>query len=372
MKCSKCTEKFDVACISMTREYFEGIKEDKKSVWLCPTCVCSQPKGDNSSTPVRSLDPVKCVKQSNSRDVAGDCNVNVTRGGRNVNKPKNTALPSSNPQIDITNQLLDLRKYFDSKLDSIKKDILDEFTEKLNVFEQSVEHIKRQQDTFDTRMDSLVTTLSNMKTEHDSNCQAVARLSQEFSSLLTRVTTLENENTQLRSNISDLESLQQNINDVEQRGRLNNLEIFGIAERKTEALVPLICKIGSVLGVTVTGEDVDYATRIPSRVKTNGLPKAIIVKFKSIQLRDSLLSAVRKRRGLASTDIGIPGESKPIYINEHLTARNKALLKATRIKCKELGFQNVWTRNAKIYVRQHNKAPAIRIFKIDQMDNVKK
>lgn len=215
-------------------------------------------------------------------------------------------------------------------------------------------------------------TLSNMKTEHDSNCQTVARLSQEFSSLLTRVTTLENENTQLRSNLSDLEVLQQNINDVEQRGRLNNLEIFGIAERKNEALVPLICKIGSVLGVTVTGEDVDYTTRIPSRAKTNGLPKTIIVKFKSIQLRDSLLSAVRKRRGIVSTDIGIPGESKPIYINEHLTSRNKALLKATRIKCKELGFQNVWTRNAKIYIRQHNKAPAIRIFKLDQMDNVKR
>lgn len=109
MKCSKCTETFDVACINMTREYFGGLKDEKKNEWLCPTCVCSQPKGDNSSTPVRSLDAVKCVKQSNTRDVAGDCNVNVTRGGRNVNKPKSTTLSSSNPQTDITNQLSDLK-----------------------------------------------------------------------------------------------------------------------------------------------------------------------------------------------------------------------------------------------------------------------
>lgn len=354
----------------MTKELFESLKEENKKIWLCPTCVCSLPKGDNASTPVRCLNT---LKPSNAYTKGDDCNVNMTRGARpHTNKAKNTTLSSPTPQLDISNQLLDLKTYFNSKFETLKKEILDEFTEKLNIFEESVQHIKRQHEAFDKRIDSLVSTLSNMRTEHISNTQAISHLSQEFLSLQTKMTTMENENTLLRSKLSNLEVLEHNLNDIEQRGRMKNLEIFGIAERKTENLAPMMCKIASVLGVTMTEGDIEYATRLPSRVKTNGLPKAIIIQFKSIKLRDSVLSAVRKKRGLTSTDIGIPGDSKPIYINEHLTSKNKAILKATKIKCKELGFQNVWTRNTKIYIRQHNKAPALRIFNLEQLNNIKK
>lgn len=48
---------------------------------------------------------------------------------------------------------------------------------------------------------------------------------------------------------------------------MNILDFFGIAEKKTEALSPMICKIVSVAGMTVIGEDIDCATRISSRVK---------------------------------------------------------------------------------------------------------
>lgn len=370
LRCSKCTETFDLLCINMTKEYFEGLGEEKKNLWVCPSCVCSLPKGDNSSTPVRAY---TTGTQNNTYLKDDICNVNTSRGGmKHANKAKTAALSSPTPQLDITGQLLDLRKYFDSKLESIKKDILNDFSDKLNVFEESVQRINRQHDLLDKRMESLVLTLNNIKTEHNSNSEVITNLSQEFSALQTKMTTIENDNKLLRSKLSDLDAVQLNLNDVEQRARINNLEIFGIAEKKTEALAPMICKIASVVGVKLAEEDIDYATRLPSRVNIKGLPRTVIVKFKSIHLRDSLLSAVRKRRGLVSTDIGIPGDGKPIYINEHLTSTNKALLKATKIKCKELGFQNIWTRNAKIYVRQHHKAPAIRIFKLEQLDSLKK
>lgn len=56
---------------------------------------------------------------------------------------------------------------------------------------------------------------------------------------------------------------------------------------KTEALTPIMCKTAFVLGVKVTEDDIEYATRLPSRVKTKGLPRTVIVKFNWILLRDS-------------------------------------------------------------------------------------
>ncbi|KAL4710052.1 hypothetical protein ACJJTC_011637 [Scirpophaga incertulas] len=131
-------------------------------------------------------------------------------------------------------------------------------------------------------------------------------------------------------------------------------------------------RIASSVGVTITAQDVEFATRLPTRAKNSGLPKTVIIKFKTVQLRVSLLSAARKKRGLTTADINIPGDVRSIYVNEHLTPRNKTLLKLTRAKCKELGFQNVWTRNTKIYVRKHVKSPAIRIFNFEQIDKLGK
>ncbi|KAL4703123.1 hypothetical protein ACJJTC_000182 [Scirpophaga incertulas] len=164
----------------------------------------------------------------------------------------------------------------------------------------------------------------------------------------------------------------QSVGEVEQRARLNNLEIFGVPERKSEDLLLITSQIASAVGVTITAQDVEFATRLPTRAKNSGLPKTVIIKFKTVQLRDSLLSAARKKRGLTTADINIPGDVRSIYVNEHLTPRNKTLLKLTRAKCKELGFQNVWTRNTKIYVRKHVKSPAIRIFNFEQIDKLGK
>ncbi|KAL4702364.1 hypothetical protein ACJJTC_004672 [Scirpophaga incertulas] len=227
-------------------------------------------------------------------------------------------------------------------------------------------------DNYTKKLDSLDLAISNFKDEQDDISKRVSYLSDDVLALKTKLTTIENENTNLKSKLSELEGLQQSVGEVEQRARLNNLEIFGVPERKSEDLLLITSQIASAVGVTITAQDVEFATRLPTRAKNSGLPKTVIVKFKTVQLRDSLLSAARKKRGLTTADINIPGDVRSIYVNEHLTPRNKTLLKLTRAKCKELGFQNVWTRNTKIYVRKHVKSPAIRIFNFEQIDKLGK
>lgn len=370
MECTSCQGLYDLICINLTKEAFDNLSESNKSTWLCPKCTSSLPKRDNSSTPARSLSAL-----NNTYTKPEDSNINMLRGDRSHgNRPAGGPGPLPRPavQLDITGQFEDLRNYFDTKLESIKSEILEELTNKMHTFEESVQQIKHQHDAFTKKLTSLESSFDDFKRDQDTHIQSLSSLSDKLQSLESSLSALETENVLIRSKLSDFELLDQNVNDVEQRARLNNLEIFGLPEQKTENLVSLTCKIAAKLGVPLTGEDIDYVTRIPTRIKNSGLPKTVIIRFRSLQLRDSVLSAARKKRGLTSTEIEVPGEGKPIYINEHLTPRNKSLLKATRVKCRELGFQNVWTRNAKIYVRQHSKAPAVRILNTTQLENLKK
>lgn len=370
MECMKCQELYDLICINLTKEVFDSLSEANKGAWLCPTCTSSLPKCDNSSTPARSFSAL-----NNTYTKPEDTNINMLRGDRShANRQVSGSGTLSRPvaQFDITSQFQDLRNYFDTKLESIKKEILEELANKISTFEESVQQIRQQHDAFNDRLLGLETTLDSFRTEQDSFNQSLSSFPGKILNLQTALTAIENENISLKSKLSDLELLEQNVNDVEQRARLNNLEIFGLPEQRTENLVSITCKIAAKLGVPLTGEDIDYTTRLPSRIKNNGLPKTVIIKFKSTQLRDSFLSAARKKRGLTSSEIEIPGDSKPIYINEHLTPKNKFLLKATRTKCRDLGFQNVWTRNAKIYIRQHSKAPALRVLSLVQLESLKK
>ncbi|KAL4703232.1 hypothetical protein ACJJTC_013999 [Scirpophaga incertulas] len=247
-------------------------------------------------------------------------------------------------QNNLSSEIQELKIFFDTKLETIKKDILDELSNRMSTFKEAMHLIIQQHhDNYTKKLDSLDLAISNFKDEQDDISKRVSYLSDDVLALKTKLTTIENENANLKSKLSELEGLQQSVGEVEQRARLNNLEIFGVPERKSEDLLLITSQIASAVG----GDD--HCTGW-----------------------DSLLSAARKKRGLTTADINIPGDVRSIYVNEHLTPRNKTLLKLTRAKCKELGFQNVWTRNTKIYVRKHVKSPAIRIFNFEQIDKLGK
>ncbi|XP_059053393.1 splicing factor 3B subunit 2-like [Achroia grisella] len=56
MECSvdECKKLYHLKCLAMTVESFEALTEEYKKQWVCPECVCTNPKRDNSDTPVRS------------------------------------------------------------------------------------------------------------------------------------------------------------------------------------------------------------------------------------------------------------------------------------------------------------------------------
>ncbi|XP_026331334.1 uncharacterized protein K02A2.6-like [Hyposmocoma kahamanoa] len=100
MECSKCKQTYDLVCINIDKDHFKDLSHSYKENWLCPSCVCSRPKGDNTSTPVRSPNN-KCN------------NVNTLRGSRHpVTKPSTTKdVPSTNIKMSkLVSELRQLRQ----------------------------------------------------------------------------------------------------------------------------------------------------------------------------------------------------------------------------------------------------------------------
>ncbi|KAJ8971028.1 hypothetical protein NQ317_001904 [Molorchus minor] len=110
----------------------------------------------------------------------------------------------------------------------------------------------------------------------------------------------------LTSVSSSLNTLQVEMNQIQQQARLNNLEINGIPETSNENLI--------------TSAD-----------------------------KDNVIAAVKKRKGVKLNEIGF-SNTNPIFLNDHLTPTNKLLYKKTREFCKSSGAV-CWTRDCKIYLR---------------------
>lgn len=159
----------------------------------------------------------------------------------------------------------------------------------------------------------------------------------------------------------EIDELRSELNYLQQRDRQCNLEIAGIPERPHENLNAYLTNIAFYSGVQLSAQDVDHITRIQTRTKIPGRPKLILAKLKSRFLRDSIISGIRKKKGVTTTNIDVSGETRHIYVNEHLTPLNKLLYKNTRDKAKATQYQHVWVRDGKVFVRKDDSSPALLI-----------
>lgn len=180
-----------------------------------------------------------------------------------------------------------------------------------------------------------------------------AALREEIKQLISVNKTLTEENDRLSRRVDELEQYQ----------RLNNLEIRGIAEEADA--VKIVEKIGEVLEVSISEKDIDTCHWVPT-------PKPgvqnIVVRFVQRSKRNDLLSKARKKK-LTCTDLELSSD-RPLYINEHLTQRNKELLSAANLKKKEVDWKFVWTSNGRILARKDETSKVLRIASLDDLSKM--
>lgn len=176
-----------------------------------------------------------------------------------------------------------------------------------------------------------------------------------------RVTTLENRYTEIQANSLRVTYLEAKFDVMEQQARQCNIEIGNLPEKRGENLAAILEDIGVLIKYPVNKQDIVSIHRVPQANSNSTRPKNVVVKLSSRLLRDSFVSAVRLHKGFTSEQLNIPGLSHKIYVNEHLTLRNKGLFRQARETAKQRGFRFVWVKHGSILVRRDETSPVFAV-----------
>lgn len=208
--------------------------------------------------------------------------------------------------------------------------------------------------TWKANLSEIEKSLKFISAQYNDAIKSIAAMKEDMNSL-------KKENNTLRGTIKDLQgtirSVEHDLGKQEQWARQQNVEILGIPENNTECLPNVIIKIANKAGLKLETSDIDFAHRVQPKKQLKGIPRAIVTRFKLRRSNDEFMSAVRKCKNITTEDIGFTGQARKIFVNEHLTQRNKKLLSLCKAKAKEFAYQYVWTKNCRIYIRKNDTSP---------------
>lgn len=190
----------------------------------------------------------------------------------------------------------------------------------------------------------------------DNTCQAVSQLD-------TRVKSLEN-------HVLHTKTLEKKIESLEQQARQCNLEIGNIPDRRSENLITLLEDLGTTIKHNISLNDIAAVHRVPHANSSSTHPKNIIVKFHSRIKRDNVLAAFRLAKGVTTDQLGVSGEPRKVYANEHLTLFNKKLFREAREAAGRYGYRYVWVKHGTVLVRENDTSTVIAVRSPDDVSKI--
>lgn len=191
---------------------------------------------------------------------------------------------------------------------------------------------------------------------------------------------------QVASKDSEILSLQDRIDDLEQYSRRNCLRISNIPEKAGEDTDQLVCVLSEAVGVPLPVEAVERSHRL-GRTRDDPVPagtakpppRQIIVKLQSYRHREQLM---RARKNLKSVDLkatfpdlswsSVPvpagrGQGSPrVYLNEDLTRERARLAATARDMKKGKRVLDTWTRDGAVFVKRLDSS-IIRVTSLRQL-----
>lgn len=176
-----------------------------------------------------------------------------------------------------------------------------------------------------------------------------------------RIVLMENVQCQVNQLQVRIDKLEEDSNRNEQWLRMNNVELKGVPQSNNENLIDIVTKIGARINYPVSKNLINFISRVPSQQKEHTKP--IIVGFCNRYIKEDFIAAARyelKTSPLTVSQLGLSGNQK-IFINDHLTPKNKNLLSKAKKTAAEMNFQYVWVKHAKIHVRKSDTTPVIMV-----------
>lgn len=233
------------------------------------------------------------------------------------------------------------------------------------------QNINKRLDEMTSKIDNINNHFSEKFTALESKLKGMEKstafISEQYEShrkmvdnMLKKQVALENENAEFKKEIKDMERklfvASQEMNDLQQYGRRECVEIAGVPKIEQENTEELALKVFSEIGVKVNPSDIVACHRLPSR---RGDP-IIITKLLNRKTAGEILANRKKLRNVTASDLGFEAKTNgKIFINESLTKQNKELYRSVREKAKAKEWKFTWTWNGHIYARKdESTAPA--------------
>ncbi|KAG8270083.1 hypothetical protein J6590_092970 [Homalodisca vitripennis] len=117
--------------------------------------------------------------------------------------------------------------------------------------------------------------------------------------------------------------------------------------------------VGAALGLQVEDADIAAAHRIPSFKRDR--PPSLIVQFLKKNVKDTWLTKARSIKPLTADKVNNSFPRQTVYLNDHLSPKNKIFLADLKKKSRELGFAYAWNRDGKFFVRRADGDKCIKI-----------
>ena len=245
----------------------------------------------------------------------------------------------------------------------------------------------------------LESEIGKLNERHDHILGSVTYLASEYDDFLNEIKRINKQNSQLMQKMKSLEQIvtkfdnqqtntEKQLEELEQYGRRENLEIHGIPLADNEDTGKIVQNVAKALKVQLSKSDISTSHRLfnsnlndqhqkllnhrdqqPSAMRRNQ-PPPIIVRFCNRDKRNEMFSKRLKLKSV-SNEIYPKPNAEILAIRENLTKFRKFLFsEANKVK-HALCYQFLWTRQGQILLRKDSTSRIIKISNLNDLARVR-
>lgn len=376
VKCSACSKymaaKDGITCKGCTLKYHRVCVALPESVvvapsWVCPACRAKTPRQLHSADPPckGSLEDGAAGSEIPALLRGDPClGIGGTTGGENMDLATRSRVAS--PALGEAPVTMDgISTLLDHKLNIALSNFMSSF--RTAIIEDIRASIKNELlHEFQAVKDDMTKTTDKIRAEQ----QTLKALIEEKATIIEK---LELENTSLQIGLKQLGN---RLSMIEKISRSCNVEVQAVPEAHNENVLTLFNRMCDVVGSPIAEPSILACRRVAKVNASSSRPRNILVSLASPRLRDEVLSAVYRynkshtRDKINTSHLGLSGETRRVFINEHLSPEQKALHAATRIAAKAKNFKYVWVKYGRIYVRKDETSKATLISNEDALSKL--
>lgn len=200
-------------------------------------------------------------------------------------------------------------------------------------------------------------------------------LSAQYEESKQKINRLEKENEHLKKESDSINKRLQHLETEyyyqQQQQLQKHITIHGIPKQKVENLKNVIIKVANTLKVDLTEQEIISCRMING--KNNANPTPIIVVELSDEEKKLEISNKYKTNGPIIVPQVIKNSSEEhrrVYINDYLCSYYKNLLEETKKVKQQYNVKFVWIKNGIIYVRQNENAVSYKIKNYTDLDSL--